>query len=126
MQDLNQLKTMIDTLQMRRVGFKKQIDEFKKLQEEIAQLHSRAATDPDAQRKLKNLDGVLKGDRVPKQMADKAAMMKKTFEQLGKQLKQLVPDQVAQPGQTTAAAVVPVVEAPVKPVMAKKHRRAFI
>ncbi|WNN43881.1 MULTISPECIES: hypothetical protein [Winslowiella] len=125
MQDLNQLKTMIDTLQMRRVGFKKQIDEFKKLQEEIAQLHARAPNDPDAQRKLKKLDGVLKGDRVPKQMAEKVASMQKTFEQLGKQLKQLVPDQPVQPGQTTAV-VAAAANAPAKPVMAKKHRRAFI
>lgn len=59
MNELNQLKAMIDTLQRRRLGVGKQIAEFQVLQAEIAALYARADSCPDAIQKLKQLNGVL-------------------------------------------------------------------
>ncbi|AUH50670.1 hypothetical protein CXB49_07570 [Chromobacterium sp. ATCC 53434] len=121
MNEMTQLKSMIDGLKKRRVGFKKQLDEFKALQGEIASLEVRAESDPVARGKLKKLEAMMKsgGEQLHQQIVSKVAKVEKTFSQLGKQLKQLAPDGEAKAGVTAE---------PVKaaPVLAKKHRRSFV
>ncbi|CAI1196731.1 hypothetical protein [Serratia quinivorans] len=120
MSELNQLKTMIDTLQRRRLGVKKQIEEFKGLQTEIAALCARANSDPEAARKLQKLNAVMDASSgAPQRMTEKVAQVKKSFEQLGRQLRQLAPE----PVEDARPAVVGV-KAASGP--AKKHRRSFV
>jgi phage-related protein len=119
MSELNQLKTMIDTLQRRRLGVSKQIEEFKVLQTEIAALYARANSDPQAVRKLQKLNTVMNASNgVPQQMTEKVVQMKKSFEQLGRQLRQLAPERA-----NDARPVAAVTKAASGPV--KKHRRSF-
>lgn len=120
MSELNQLKTMIDTLQRRRLGVKKQIEEFKGLQMEIAALCAKANSDPEAARKLQKLNAVMDASNgAPQRMTEKVAQVKKSFEQLGRQLRQLAPEHADE----TSPAVVGVKAANSQ---AKKHRRSFV
>lgn len=118
MSDLQQLKQMIDTLQRRQFTVKKQVDTFNGLLAEVAALQARADTDPEAVRKLTRLNQTLtSAERSPAVIAAKVAQLKKTFDELGKQLTQLAS------GEERAAAKIAV---PGRPTLAKKHQRAFI
>ncbi|AAQ60251.1 hypothetical protein [Chromobacterium violaceum] len=121
MNEMTQLKSMIDGLKKRRMGFKKQLDDFKALQGEIAALEARAESDPVARGKLQKLEAMMKsgGEQLHQQIVSKVAMAEKTFSQLGKQLKQLAPEDDAK-----ASAMAEPVKA--APVLAKKHRRSFV
>ncbi|MDM5065373.1 hypothetical protein OB934_21620 [Aeromonas salmonicida] len=122
MDELNQLKTMIDTLQRRRLGVGKQIAEFKVLQTEIAALYAKADSCPDAMQKLKKLHCVLGASSgIPQQMTEKVVQMKKSFEQLGRQLRQLAPepDDAARPAAAASNT------ASASGGRLKKHRRSF-
>lgn len=117
MQDVNQFKKMIDTLQYRRLGFKRQIDEFKVLQAEIMKLREQAKSDPEAQNKLRKLDmAINSGDQAHQQIAKKAASLKTIFDQLGRQLQQILPDPSSDEGSKT----------PTKPNSVKKKQRSFV
>jgi cell fate (sporulation/competence/biofilm development) regulator YlbF (YheA/YmcA/DUF963 family) len=117
MQEINQFKKMIDTLQYRRLGFKKQIEEFKVLQAEIMQLREQAKSDPEAQRKLMNLDRAINvGDHTHQQIAKKTASLKTIFDQLGRQLQQILPE----------ASDTERSKAPTKTSSVKKRPRLFV
>jgi hypothetical protein len=126
MNEMDQLKNMLDVMQLRRMSVEKQIADFKKLQGEIAQLYARADTDPDAMKKVQKLDAVMQGEgkAMFESVVAKAPVVSKTFDRLGRQLKQLMPDDVKVPEnvvkeKATEAKVA--VRAPI----AKKHRRSF-
>lgn len=117
MQEIDQLKKMIDTLQYRRLGFKNQIEEFKTLQTEIMNLRERAKSEPEAQSKLRKLDMVINSsDQTHQQIARKAASLKTIFDQLGRQLQQILPDPTSAEGNRTEA----------KPKSVKKKPRSFV
>jgi len=129
---MEELKSMIDALQRRRLGFKKQIEEFKSLQGEIGKIYDNADRCPIAMNKLQKLSDVMtKGEKPLHQpVVDKVAVVRKTFDELGRQLKQLIPDEkvgVKKASQASVAEKATVAEAekPVRAVIAKKHRRSF-
>ncbi|KQN46461.1 hypothetical protein ASE93_14420 [Serratia sp. Leaf50] len=129
---MEELKSMIDALQRRRLGFKKQIEEFKNLQGEIGQIYQNADSCPIAMSKLQKLSDVMtKGEQPLHQpVVDKVAVVRKTFDELGRQLKQLIPDEKvgvkkANPANVAEKATVAEAEKPVRAVIAKKHRRSF-
>lgn len=119
MNELVELKSLIDSLQRRRAGFKNQLAEFKILQQEIAVLQQNSGSDPVARSKLQKLDLVMKsgGQQLHQQIISNVAKAEKTFANLGKQLKQLAPDE----GKSALSGAVPA-----KPVVVKKLRRAFV
>ncbi|WP_337064601.1 hypothetical protein [Rouxiella badensis] len=133
---MEELKGMIDALQRRRLGFKKQIEEFKSLQGEIGQIYQNADSCPIAMSKLKKLSDVMtKGDKPLHQpMVEKVAVVKKTFDELGRQLKQLIPEEkvgVSAAKKSAASSLNAEVKAetaaekPARAPIAKKHRRSF-
>lgn len=117
MSDLNQLKTMIDNLQRRQFTVKKQVETFEVLLEQITVLQERAPQDPDAVRKLTKLNEVLTGNNYHTLITTKVAQLKKSFDELGKQLSQLAS------GDTTMSSPKAL---PVRANVPKKRCRAFV
>lgn len=124
MKELNQLKEMLDNMQRRRLGVQKQIAEFKVLQGEIAGLYARAESDPLALSKLQKLDAVMNGGerKLHQPVIEKVAEAKKVFTQLGRQIKQLLPEQQESIDVAPQPEKVVATRAPI----AKKHRRSFV
>nr|ELR5254934.1 hypothetical protein [Providencia rettgeri] len=89
MQQLDQFQSMLNELQRCRINVKKQINEFKVLQNEISELHKKADKDPIALRKLAKFNDVMQSDIGAEKIIKKSEEVKLIFNQLSKQFKQL-------------------------------------